>query len=116
MIRLDAVLQNMELLSSNERADRAGLAMIPLVKTVAGHGPAAPQDPALAALAVGGPVPVGTALPALAFPPAGVWDRAAVISLTNAELNDLDWFYNVRFAGASIAHRRVAFLAFLGSR
>ena len=113
---LTAICQNVQLVSSNKRADRSGLAMTPLMKTVAGHGPPAPQDGVLTALAAGGPVPVGTALPALAFPPAGVWDRAAVISLTNAQLDDLDWFYNVRFAGASIAHRRAAFLVFLGGR
>lgn len=79
MARITAICQNLQLTWMNERNVRSGRAMIPLLKTVAGHpapegGAAgdAPTDPALVALAAAGAsVPVSTALPALAFAPAG---------------------------------------------
>ena len=100
----------------NERNVRAGRALVPLVKDVVGHpAPAAggaPRDPALVALAA--PVPVGTALPALAFPPGGMWTHVAIMSLTHAQVDDLEWFYNKLFGGANIGSRCESFLIFLG--
>ncbi len=91
--------------------------MTPLLKTVAGHpgqpAGAAPQDPALAAF-LAADVAVGANLPvALGFP-AGGWTFASVMSLTHSQLDDLDWFYNERFAGVTIALRQESLLQFLG--
>ncbi len=117
--RISAVCQNLQLLWMNERHARAGRAMTPLLKTVAGHPapPVAgvPRDPALLALAgAGAPVPVGAELPALSFAPAGAWTHTQIMSLTHAQLDDLEWFYNPRFEGISIGIRGEKFLTFLG--
>jgi hypothetical protein len=111
-----AICLNIFEMLQNQRRACGGRALVPLLKAVAGHpAPAAdgaPRDPALAALAA--PVPVGTALPALAFPPGGMWTHAAIMSLTHAQLDDLEWFYNTLFGGANIASRCESFLDFVG--
>ncbi|KMS93977.1 hypothetical protein BVRB_026030, partial [Beta vulgaris subsp. vulgaris] len=76
-----------------------------LVKEVVGH-PAGqnPNDPSLVALQV--PVPTGAALPALVFFPAAGLPRGSVGNLTNIDIDDIEWFYNVRIPGANLNARQ----------
>ncbi|KMS94523.1 hypothetical protein BVRB_020560, partial [Beta vulgaris subsp. vulgaris] len=63
-----------------------------------------PQDPVLAALPV--PVPIGTVFPGTAFFPAIGLARGAVAGLVNADIDGLEWFYNVQIPGANLAQRQ----------
>jgi hypothetical protein len=86
-----------------------------MVKATAGHPAGLPADAALVAL---GPapqaVPVGTALPPAAILAGLPWTRGRLASLTAAQINDLEWFYNERFVGQTVGDRRVLFSAFMG--
>jgi hypothetical protein len=115
VLKLTAICQNLQQQWSNERNARAGCALTPLLKTIAGHPVGVvPVDAGLRAL--GALVPVGTALPALGFPLAGAWTHAAVMSLSHVQLNDLEWFYNQLFGGATITNREESFWRFLGGQ
>ena len=108
---LPAICLNLQLLWSNERNMRAGRALTPLLKSVPGHPNVVPANDVLAGLPV--PVPLGSALPD--FLPGGTWSHASVMSLTHAQLNDLQWFYNQQCgSGQSIVERQESFLRFLG--
>ncbi len=84
-----------------------------MVKTTAGHPAGVPTDAVLVALPA--PVPVGTALPPVAFMAGLPWTRGRIASLTAVQLNDLEWFYNELFVGQTVGDRRIAFLAFMGA-
>jgi hypothetical protein len=105
-----AQFANNRIILSNSRIGGTGRVQLPL-KAVVGHPAAHPADPALAAA---GPIAVGTALPAAAFPAIQEWTRAAVMNLSGPQLNDLQWFYNEAFGGANIGERRNSFALFLG--
>eukprot|EP00291_Cryptomonas_curvata_P020683 CAMPEP_0172164132 /NCGR_PEP_ID=MMETSP1050-20130122/7673_1 /TAXON_ID=233186 /ORGANISM="Cryptomonas curvata, Strain CCAP979/52" /LENGTH=188 /DNA_ID=CAMNT_0012834431 /DNA_START=6 /DNA_END=572 /DNA_ORIENTATION=+ len=92
----------------------AGGVLQTMVKATAGHPAGLPTDPALVALGPA-PVSVGTALPPAAIMAGLPWTRGRVASLTAAQLNDLEWFYNEQFVGQTVSDRRIAFLAFLGT-
>ncbi len=85
-----------------------------MVKATAGHPARVPTDAALAALGPA-PVPIGTALPPAAIMAGLGWTRGRIVSLNAAQLNDLEWFYNVQFVGQTVGDRRIVFLAFLGT-
>ena len=91
-----------------------GIVLKMMVKATAGHPARVPTDSVLVALGAA-PVPVGTALPPAAIMAGQTWTRGRIASLTTAQLNDLEWFYNEQFVGASVGDRRSVFLAFLGT-
>jgi hypothetical protein len=86
--------------------------LLPIQKYVALHPNVEPTDPTLKTLAR--PVPVGTVLPANIFPPETTWTRGRIFNLTDIDLNDLAWFYNVSFHGANLRQRQAAYSLFLG--
>uniref|UniRef100_A0A7S0QM38 Uncharacterized protein n=1 Tax=Cryptomonas curvata TaxID=233186 RepID=A0A7S0QM38_9CRYP len=86
--------------------------LLPIQKYVALHPNVEPTDPILKALAR--PVPVGTVLPANIVPPETMWTRGRICNLTDFELNDLAWFYNVSFHGANHRQRQTAYCLFVG--
>ena len=43
-----------------------------------------------------------------------MWTHVAIMSLTHAQVDDLEWFYNKLFGGANIGSRCESFLIFLG--
>jgi hypothetical protein len=92
----------------------AGSVLKMMVKATACHPARVPTDVALAAL---GPAPVliGTALPPAAIIAGLGWTRDRIASLTAAQLNDLEWFYNMQFVGETVGDCRIVFLAFLGT-
>jgi hypothetical protein len=93
----------------------AGSVLKAMVKTTVGHPDnRVPADPALVALGPA-PVPVGSALPPAAIMAGLPWTHGSIASLTAAQLNDLEWFYNEQFVGQTVGDRRIAFLAFLGA-
>jgi hypothetical protein len=92
----------------------AGSVLKTMVKATVGHPAGVPTDAALVALGPV-PVPVGTALPPAAIMAGLPWTSGRIASLTAAQLNDLEWFYNEQFVGQTVGDRRIAFLAFLGA-
>ncbi|KAJ3049728.1 hypothetical protein HK097_009310 [Rhizophlyctis rosea] len=108
---LSARMDNLPIRIRNSNLLTAQHAIRPTIKENAHHAATQPVDPGLAALPV--PVPVGTALPPLAFFPAAGLTRQGIHELTHANINDLEWFYNVRFGPpAPIAARRDAILVY----
>jgi hypothetical protein len=91
----------------------AGSVLKTMVKATAGHPAGIPADAALVALGPA-PVPVGIALPPAAIMAGLPWTRGRLASLTAAQLNDLEWFYNERFVGQTVGDRRIVFSAFMG--
>ncbi len=90
----------------------AGSVLKAMVKTTVGHPDnRVPADPALVALGPA-PVPVGSALPPAAIMAGLPWTHGSIASLTAAQLNDLEWFYNeqLEFVGQTVGDRRIAFL------
>ena len=116
LAKIMAMMENLDSKFWNSKIDSAADSVLKtMVKAIANH-PAGgvPTDAALVAL---GPAPVrfGTALPPSAIMAGLPWTRGRIASLTAAQLNDLEWFYNERFVGQTVDDRRIVFLAFMGA-
>jgi hypothetical protein len=90
---LAANIRNLNIRLRNGRLNSAptmpALPLTPPVKEVEGHPGRTPNDPALRDAAVESGLPLG-----LAFPAGGVWTVTTIVGLSDANIEDLEWFYN----------------------
>jgi hypothetical protein len=112
LAKITAMLKNLDNKFWNSKT-AASSVLQTMVKATAGHPAGVPADATLVALGPA-PVPVGIALPPEAILAGLPWTRGRLASLTAAQLNDLEWFYNELFVGQTVDDRRIVFSAFMG--
>jgi hypothetical protein len=94
---LMAMIENQKREAQNGRASADDGLLLLLRKTRSGHPSREPNDPKLQELQR--PVQVGKSPPSLLFFPKKGLTTSNINKLTDAQINDLEWYYNEKFSG-----------------